>query len=58
MLDTKLSKGNIEDLVNIWLDKIEESVSGAPRIYVDNTRDVIASDNTQWETTIEDVELK
>ena len=58
MLDTKLSKGNIEDLVNIWLDKIEESVSGAPRIYVDNTRDVIANDNTQWETTIEEVELK
>lgn len=58
LLDTKLSKGNIEDLVNIWLDKIEESVSGAPRIYVDNTRDVIASDNTQWETTIEEVELK
>lgn len=30
--------------------KIEESVSGTPRIYVDNTRDVVKNDNTQWET--------
>ena len=40
----------IKELANEWLDKIEESVSGAPRIYVDNTRDVVKNDNTQWET--------
>lgn len=50
MLDSKLSKGNIAELGNGWLDKIEESVSGAPRIYVDNTRDVILLDNDCWNT--------
>lgn len=51
LLDTKLCKGNIADTVNKWLDKIEESVSGTPRIYVDNTRDVIKNDNATWMTT-------
>lgn len=50
LLNENLSTGNIKDLVNVWLDKIEEGVSGTPRIYVDNTRDVVKKDNTNWET--------
>ena len=50
LLNKNLSAGNIKELANEWLDKIEESVSGTPRIYVDNTRDVVKNDNTQWET--------
>lgn len=53
MLDSNLSKGNIANLGNDWLDKIEESVSGAPRIYVDNTRAVISLDNDHWNTAEE-----
>ncbi|MDR1182505.1 MAG: hypothetical protein LBL13_11060 [Bacteroidales bacterium] len=50
LLDKKLSPGNIKESVNKWLDKIEESVSGAPRIYVDNTRKVVDSDDNEWQT--------
>lgn len=50
LLKKDLSAGNIKDQVNDWLDKIEESVSGTPRIYVDNTRQVVKDDNTKWET--------
>ena len=50
LLNMNLSTGNIKDDVNKWLDAIEEGVSGTPRIYVDNTRNVIAKDNTKWET--------
>lgn len=50
LLDQKLSPGNIMENVNDWLDKIEERVSGAPRIYVDNTRKVIEKDSNKWDT--------
>lgn len=50
LLNKSLSAGNIKDKVNEWLDRIEESVSGTPRIYVDNTRDVVDKDNSKWET--------
>lgn len=53
LLDEKLNIGNIANRVNKWLDKIEESVSGSPRIYVDNTRDILANDNKEWETNVE-----
>jgi hypothetical protein len=36
-----LSKGDIKTEVNLWLDKICHTVSGAPRIYIDNTRQMI-----------------
>lgn len=49
LLDRKLCPGNIKNQVNVWLDKIEERVSGTPRIYVDNTRDVIEKDNKKWD---------
>lgn len=35
---------NITDKCNKWLDTIEESVSGEPRMYVDRTRDVLKND--------------
>lgn len=39
-----LSIGNISHKVENWLTHIEETVSGSPRIYVDNTIPVIKSD--------------
>ena len=48
-LDETLSHKNIKQYVNDWLDKIEEGVSGTPRIYVDNTRDVISNDKEYCE---------
>ncbi len=53
LLKKNLSAGNIKEFANEWLDKIEESVSGAPRIYVDNTREVLKNDNAQWGTLSE-----
>lgn len=58
LLDKKLAKANISDLANDWLDKIEEGVSGEPRIYVDNTREILKQDHNQWLTTIETRVLK
>lgn len=49
LLDMTLKQGNIKYLVNGWLDKIEDGVSGTPRIYVDNTKDVMERDNEKWE---------
>lgn len=49
LLRTNLSPGDISKEANNWLDHIEESVSGTPRIYVDNTRSIIKNDNTEWE---------
>lgn len=53
LLNKNLSSGNIKEEANKWLDKIEESVSGTPRIYVDNTRAVVENDNHKWETMAE-----
>lgn len=39
-----LSTGKISHNAEKWLSKIEENVSGSPRIYVDNTRFVIEND--------------
>ena len=50
LLNKDLSAGNIKSDVDKWLDDIEEGVSGAPRIYVDNTRKVVKKDDTKWDT--------
>lgn len=42
--DDNLSTGDISTKADKWLSKIEETVSGTPRIYIDNTRNVIAND--------------
>lgn len=57
LLNQNLSAGNIKGLVNKWLDRIEESVSGTPRIYVDNTREVVDSDDKEWQTIGEENSL-
>lgn len=48
-LDETLNSNSIKLRVNDWLDKIEEGVSGTPRIYVTNTRNVINEDKEYCE---------
>lgn len=57
LLNQNLGVDNIAILVNQWLDRIEESVSGTPRIYVDNTREVVKSDSEKWMTMREEGSL-
>lgn len=47
LLKGDLTSGNIKEDANRWLDTIEESVSGTPRIYVDHTRNVVEKDE-EW----------
>lgn len=44
MVKENLSIGSITPLADKWLETIEEHVSGAPRIYVDNTRATFKED--------------
>lgn len=48
MLKTNLSPGDITDKAIKWLEKIQESVSGAPRIYIDNTASIIKNDSKEF----------
>lgn len=48
MLKINLSPGNITENAVKWLEKIQESVSGAPRIYIDNTISIIKSDSENF----------
>ena len=48
MLKINLSPGNITDNAIQWLEKIQESVSGAPRIYIDNTIAIINHDSEEF----------
>lgn len=41
LIRENLSTGDISKKVESWLSQIEEHVSGAPRIYIDNTREVL-----------------
>ena len=43
-----LSPGDITKRAKDWLEKIQESVSGAPRIYIDNTISVIDFDEKDF----------
>ncbi len=47
LLDLKLAPGDIMNIAYGWLDNIEEKVSGAPRVYVDNTREVLKEDEVK-----------
>ena len=40
-----LSKGDIRSDAKKWLAKLRESVSGNPRIYLDNTLKIVNGDN-------------
>lgn len=51
LLQQNLSKGNISKTIEQWLEKIEENVSGAPRIYVDNTRILISNESSEFENS-------
>lgn len=44
-IDYILKQGSIKDDALRWLEDIRNSVSGIPRIYLDNTRKLIESDN-------------
>lgn len=44
LIDESLSPKVITPLCNAWLDAIEETVSGAPRQYIDKTREIMKSD--------------
>lgn len=48
MMKINLSPGNITDNAVKWLEKIQESVSGAPRIYIDNTISIIKNDSEEF----------
>lgn len=54
MLKLNLSPGDITDSAVKWLEKIQESVSGAPRIYIDNTISIIKSDSENFMQTLTD----
>lgn len=45
LIDTTLASKDITSICNSWLDAIEETVSGAPRQYIDRTRVVIQKDS-------------
>ena len=51
-----LSIGKMSRKVDEWLAKIEETVSGTPRIYVDNTRDVIDKDSYEPNKKAKEIE--
>ena len=45
LCDKSLSNKDITEKCNNWLDKIEESVSSTPRMYIDNTREILKRDS-------------
>ena len=48
LVDSQYQPANITDQCNNWLDNIEETVSGKPRQYIDNTREVLNFDATEF----------
>ena len=44
LIDESLSPNVITPSCNVWLDAIEETVSGAPRQYIDKTREIMRND--------------
>lgn len=55
LVNSKYKPEDITDLCNLWLDVIEEQVSGRPRTYIDNTRRVFVNDCSQQPEQNEDV---
>lgn len=54
LLDETLAPNIITPLCNAWLDAIEETVSGAPRQYIDKTREIIKYDEEVFDMNDED----
>src|SRR5574344_496800 len=50
LCDENLSNNDITGICNDWLDKIEESVSSTPRMYIDNTREIFERDYKEFLT--------
>lgn len=48
LLDRKSQSNDITELCEKWLQTIEESVSGEPRMYVDRTLDVLKNDSEAY----------
>lgn len=51
-MQINLSPGDITPKAKQWLEKIEETVSGAPRIYIDNTYAIIQYDSEHFEGNV------
>ena len=47
LVNQKYKPEDITNTCNLWLDVIEEQVSGKPRTYIDNTRQVFENDRQQ-----------
>ena len=43
-VNTQLAPQDITHTCEKWIDKIAEHVSGAPRIYIDRTREILRND--------------
>lgn len=56
LIDLKLAPNDITPLCNSWLDAIEETVSGAPRQYIDRTREVMKNDQNEFNNFSGDAE--
>ncbi|MBR4107066.1 MAG: hypothetical protein IKK45_00035 [Akkermansia sp.] len=48
LISEKLCFGDITKTATEWLNKISETVSGAPRIYIDNTHAVLQADSKAY----------
>jgi hypothetical protein len=51
-MQINLSPGDITPKAKQWLEKIEETVSGGPRIYIDNTYAIIQYDSEHFEESV------
>lgn len=56
LLNISYKPENITEKCNEWLSKIEESVSGRPRIYVDKTRKILLNDSERFKDEDKSVE--
>lgn len=48
LVDSQYQYNDITEKCSEWLDRIEETVSGEPRKYVDNTREVLKYDGEHF----------
>ena len=55
LVNQKYKSEDITDICNLWLDVIEEQVSGRPRMYIDNTRKVFENDQKHLPIQNEDI---
>ena len=56
LLDNKYQSNDITMTCEKWLQTIEESVSGEPRMYVDRTLEILRNDSIDYNANIHEVE--